>query len=104
MYFDDILIYDKNLDDHCIHLRVVLQVLRQKNLYDNLEKYVFCTDHVILLSFIISSKEVHVDEEKVRSFHGLANFYMRVVKDFSTLAAPLNEIVKKHVSFKWSEK
>jgi hypothetical protein len=119
VYFDDILIYSKNLDDHCIHLRAVLQVLRYENLYANLEKCVFCTDHVIFLGFIVSSKGVHVDEEKVkairewpppknvsevRSFHGLASFYRRFVKDFSTLAAPLNEIVKKDVGFKWGEK
>jgi hypothetical protein len=119
VYFDDILIYSKNLEDHCIHLRAVLQVLRQENLYANLEKCVFCTDHVIFLGFIVSSKGVHVDESKVkaiqewptpknvsevRSFHGLASFYRRFVKDFSTLAAPLNEIVKKEVGFKWGEK
>jgi len=79
----------------------------------------FCKDHVVFLGFVVSSKGVQVDEEKVkaiqewptpknvtevRSFHGLASFYKRFVKDFSTLAAPLNEIFKKIVVFKWGEK
>src|SRR5215203_3060375 len=116
VYFDDILIYSRNESDHIIHIRHVLQVLRDNKLYGNLEKCTFCKDKVIFLGYVVSQHGVEVDESKneaihnwptpmnvsqVRSFHGLAGFYRRFVKDFSTIACPLNELTKKNVPFVW---
>ncbi|KAK1581185.1 hypothetical protein Q3G72_003854 [Acer saccharum] len=116
VYFDDILIYSKNLDEHVEHLKLVLGVLRIEKLFANLKKCTFFTDKLVFLGFVVSAKGIGVDEEKVkaikewpkptnvgqvRSFHGLASFYRRFVKDFSSLAAPLTEVIKKNVGFKW---
>jgi len=118
VYFDDILVYSKSMAEHLDHLESGMKVLREEKLYVNLNKYTFCTDNLVFLSFVVSADSVKVEDEKVktikewpspkivrevRSFHGLADFYRRFVKDFSTLASPITEAIKKDVGFKWEE-
>jgi hypothetical protein len=43
-YFDDILIYNKSIDEHIDHLRAIFNALRDAHLFGNLEKSTFCTD------------------------------------------------------------
>ena len=118
VYFDDILIYSKSMDEHVDHMRAVFNALRDARLFGNLEKCTFCTDRVSFLGYVVTPQGIEVDQAKVeaihgwpmpktitqvRSFLGLAGFYRRFVKDFSTIAAPLNELTKKGVHFSWGK-
>ncbi|KAK1649082.1 hypothetical protein QYE76_066887 [Lolium multiflorum] len=67
VYFDDILIYSCNESDHTIHIRHVLQVLRDNQFYGNLEKCTFCKDKVIFLGYVVSKHGVEVDEYKIEA-------------------------------------
>jgi len=93
VYFDDILIYNKNLTEHFDHLGNVL-VLHSEKLYD-LKMYAFCMEKIVFLSYGVTAHGIEMDEEKVKaiqdwptpksvseviSFHGLASFYSFFMK------------------------
>jgi len=115
VYFDDILIYSQSKSDHFEHLREVLAVLQQNKLYVNLTKCEFMTSSLLFLGFVVSAEGIKVDEGKikairewptpknvseVRSFHGLATFYRRFVRNFSRIVLPITECIKKG-QFHW---
>jgi len=113
VYFDDILIYSKNLTEHLDHLRNVLNVLRSEKLYANLKKCAFCMEKIVFLGYVVTAQGIEMDGEnvktirdwhtpksvsEVRSFHELASFYRCFVKDFSTIATPL-KLLKSQLGF-----
>jgi hypothetical protein len=104
------------MEAHLDHLCAVFNALRDACLFGNLEKCVFFTDRISFLGYVVTPQGIEVDQAKVeaiqgwpvpktitqvRSFLRLAGFYRRFVKDFSTIAAPLNALTKKGVPFSW---
>jgi hypothetical protein len=119
VFIDDILIYSQSDSDHEEHLRLVLQKLRDNQLYAKFSKCEFWIDKVPFLGHIISNGGIVVDPAKVkeimewrvpttvtkiRSFLGLAGYYRRFIEGFSKIAKPMTSLLEKGREFKWDEK
>ena len=118
VFIDDILIYSKNEEEHKEHLRLVLEKLREHQLYAKFSKCEFWLKEVGFLGHVISGEGIAVDPTKVqsvtdwlaptlvgeiRSFLGLAGYYRRFIENFSKIAKPMTELLKKDTKFKWTE-
>ena len=118
VFIDDILIYSHSLEEHAEHLRIVLNILKQKQLYAKFKKCEFWLEKVAFLGHVVSKDGVSVDPGKVeavscwprpttisevRSFLGLAGYYRKFVEGFSKIASPLTNLTRKHVKFQWTD-
>ena len=119
VFIDDILVYFKDAHDHEHHLRIVLQILRENQLFAKLSKCDFWLKEVSFLGHIVSAEGIRVDPMKieavmnwkpprnvteVRSFLGLAGYYRIFVQGFSVIASSLTRLLQKGVKFEWDDK
>jgi hypothetical protein len=116
VFIDDTLIYSKSESDQEEHLRLVLQKLRDNQLYAKFSKCEFWISEVPFLRHIISNGGISVDPAKVkeimewrvpteiRSFLGLAGYYRGFIEGFSKTAKPMTSLLEKGREFKWNEK
>lgn len=116
VFLDDILIYSRSWDEHLEQLRIVLDTLRQHQLFAKLSKCSFAQSSISYLSHIISSEGVATDPEKMRAmeewprpttvtelrgFLGLTGYYRKFVKNYGIIAKPLTQLLTKK-GFLWS--
>ncbi|KAG8474873.1 hypothetical protein CXB51_031615 [Gossypium anomalum] len=94
VFIDDILIYSRDESEHAEHLRTMLQILRDKQLYAKVDPN--------KISAILEWKPPR-NVTKVRSFLGLVGYYRRFVNGFSMIATPITRLLWKDVQFEWTK-
>ncbi|KAK1668048.1 hypothetical protein QYE76_056207 [Lolium multiflorum] len=118
VFIDDILIYSKDKEEHAKHLKIVLQILREHQLYAKFSKCQFWLDSVEFLGHVITKEGIAVNPSKVQSvlewkspknakeirgFLGMAGYYRRFIEGFSKIAGPMTKLLKKNTPFVWTD-
>ncbi|GKF21924.1 putative reverse transcriptase domain-containing protein, partial [Tanacetum coccineum] len=119
VFIDDILIYSKTKEEHDVHLRLILELLKKEELYAKFSKCDFWLSKVQFLGHVIDSEGIHVDPAKIesikdwespktpteiRQFLGPAGYYRRFIEGFSKISKPVTKLTQKRVKFNWGEK
>lgn len=117
-YLDDIIIYSENILEHEEHVKAVLDCLRQADLQADIKKCEFGVDETKYLGFIVTTKGIKVDPEKVaviknwmtptnvkavQSFLGFCNFYRRFIRNYGVIAKPLTKLTRKGTDFNFTD-
>jgi len=119
VYIDDILVYSNSMEEHVEHLWKVFQRLKENKFYAKFEKCKFGVAKVDFLKHKITQKGLKMDDHKVeaildwepprlvlalRSFFGLAPYYCKFIKNFTKIATPLKNLLKRSFgTYEWDE-
>ena len=118
VYLDDILVCSPSIADHERKLRQVFERLSSAGLTINPKKCQFFRNKLQFLGHTLTSDGIAPNEDKVlavknfptpqnqkelKSFLGLSGFYRPFIRDYGTIAAPLNMLLKQNCVWAWEE-
>jgi len=118
VYMDDMFIFHKDLKILKENTKIALKRLRDNDLYLKPSKCEFHKTKIEYLGMVIEEGKVSMDVSKlkgiqdwpipstvkqVRGFLGFGNFYRRFIKNFSDIAHPLNDLLRKDKRFDWTQ-
>ena len=116
VYLDDILIFSKNIAEHAEHLRAVLQLLREHELYAKMSKCTFAQPELEFLGHILGRDGLRVDPRKtafvaewpipqdvsqLRSFLGMAIYFRKFIHHYAQRTLVLTRLLRKDRIGRW---
>jgi hypothetical protein len=117
VFLDDVLVYSATMEEHVGHLKQVLDLISQQQLYLRESKCVFDQAKLEFLGHIVSAAGITTDPNKirvirewpkpacvkdVRSFLGMAGYYRKFVPNFGINSRSLTNLLKKDTVFVWT--
>ena len=119
VYIDDILLFSQTWESHLEQIALLFSRLDDANLVVNLPKCEFVKDTILYLGYKIGQGQVlpptaKVDailkfptpsnKREIQRYLGMIGYYRRFIVNFSDMTAPLTDLLKKDLKFKWSSK
>ncbi len=118
LYLDDVLSFSPTVDEMQVNLEQIFKQFKAANLKLKPSKCKLFQTSVEFLGHVVSSEGVACDPKKieaieqwerpknvkdVRSFVGFCQYYRKFIENFSSIAAPLYHLTRKHAKFEWTE-
>ena len=119
VFIDDILIYSKTEEEHKGHPKIILQELRDHQIFAKFSKCDFFKDKIQYLGHVVTKEGISVDPEKIRAikdwsvpkdvtdvryFMEIIGYYRRFIEGFSSIENPITSFQKKGKKFDWNKK
>jgi len=116
VFVDDVLVGTETEKGHDEIMKKILRRLEENDLYVKPEKYMWKVRKIGFLEVVIGPNRIEMEKEKVeevlswpepknmkdvRKFLGLANYYRKLIKDFTQVARPMNTLTRKDVKWQW---
>ena len=117
-YIDDVIIYSDTFEDHLQRIRAFFNRLSDAKLTVNLAKSEFCHATLTFLGHVVGQGQVKPICAKVEAisvfpvpsckrklmrFLGMAGYYRKFCNNFSVIAEPLTNLLKKGTKFIWND-
>ena len=118
VYFDDVIIFSKKSEEHDEHVRLVMTKLMNAGLTLKIKKCEFDTTTVNYLGMVYTPEGLKIQPEKmdsilnwptptnikeIQGFLGASGYVRRYLQNYSEIARPLTELLRKDLEFEWNE-